>query len=236
MSFYRAIDSIRSSLYNQGYDPMDVDSVCEEAAEELSALIADIVAGALDEAESAGIQAGMKDFVAELTAIQMGDSFRITTTSGRHDYSTPKKMMLKSLLKNAKVAKDGSLYKRIPISDKGPNPTSSFDVDKSRNTHLEKVKNEINANIRSGGLGKDIGKAARDFASSFTGARENNKPAAGKRPVKAIVTASSKQNPDTQWVIPAKEMDAQDILEDVNQRLNRGIEDAMRLIYERYGR
>ena len=235
MSFYRVIDDIKTSLYNQGYDANDVEDACEEAAEELSASIADLVANALYDAESAGLQAGMKDFVAELTAIQSGDDFVITTHSGRKDFSSPERKMLNSLLKNAKVAKDGHLYKRIPIRDKS-SPTSSVDVDRRRQSQLEGLKAKISADIGRGGVGRDIGKTARDFASSFAATRAESKPVASKERSSTIRTVSSNQDANTDWVVPAKHKDASSILDEVNARLIDGISHTLRDIYERYTR
>lgn len=235
MSLYQVIDDIRSRLYGQGYEPYEIEDICETAAEYLSEMITDAVASALDEAERAGLESGMKDFVSDITAVQAGDTFLVVTKSGRTDYSTPKKRMRDALLKHAKVAKDGSRYARIPISDKGDRASSSFDVDKARSAHLEQVKSEIEADIRQGGIGRDIGKAARDYSSSFSAIRDQVK-AETRSPKRSntIRTVSSKQNPDTQWVIPPKHMDAADILSQVNLRLQDDIEHAKRQIYQEF--
>lgn len=235
MSFYRVVDDIRSSLHNRGYDRDYVDSICEEAAEALAGLVADVVAAALNDAEAAGLDAGIEDFVEELTAKQSGDTFVITTKSGRTNFSTPERKMLNSLLKNGKTAKDGSRYARIPINDKKV-PTSSFDVETQRQAHLTETKEQLDAGIRKGGLGQDIGKAARDFASSFAHIRKQAEPAKTRGRSSTIRTVSSKQDPNSQWVIPAKDKDAGSILQRINSQLEEELQNAMRAIYERYAR
>lgn len=234
MNFYRVIDDIRSYLYNRGEDMDYIESICEEAAEDLSGLIADSVSAALAEAENRGLESDMKDFAGDLTAVQSGDTFRIVTKSGKTNYSSPERKMLNSLLKNAKTAKDGSRYARIPIRDKKGPATNSMDVSKQRQAILEEQKAEIQADISQRGIGRDIGKAARDYASRFANPRSSDKTHSGSERSSTIRTVSSKQDPNSQWVIPAKDADATSILEDVNNQLVQSIQDAMRAVYERY--
>jgi hypothetical protein len=235
MSFYRVIDEIRSKLYSLGYEDYEVEDACEEAAESLASDIADFVASALESAERMGLEEGMKDFVSELTAIQAGESFVIVTKSGRTDYSTPERKMRDALLKNGKTAKDGSRYARIPVGNNKSIPTSSFDVDKNRQAHLEKVKDDILADIRMGGLGRDVGKAARDYANSFADARKQARQPRNPGDRSGNVrTVSSKQDANSQWVVPAKHLDATTILNKVNNELHDSIEAAMRDLYNEY--
>ena len=102
-----------------------IDDICDEVSREISMITSDILADAMNEAVNAGGDIGSIDFIDEIRAVRTGSSFDIITDSGKTDFTEPPFPMLPSLLKNAKVAKDGSLYKVIPIRQKGNNAKKS---------------------------------------------------------------------------------------------------------------
>ena len=234
-----ALQKLRVALLAAGYDSVDVGDMVREAASEISSAVADAVASALDKAESAGLDMGAVDFAAELTAVPSGEGFVITTDSGQSDFSEPPFPMLSHLLRGGKVAKDGSVYRRIPIprNRQSERPTTSYRATEQRDSILQSTKAKVNDAILGDHV-PDPAIAARSYAQAYSSTRptkvknRTRKPASG--PVD-IVTASSKQNPATQWVLPAKDHDMTAVLHDVNAELRQTFDAIIANILARYG-
>lgn len=227
------------TLVEMGYDRVDAADIARNAAVQISDQIADAVADALHRAEQAGVEMGAMDFAAELNAHQLGSSFAIDTDSGRTDFSEPPFPMLPHLLKAGKVAKDGSIYKRIPIPKNRPSKgmgTSSTQAVEQRASELEIAKQKVNDEVLSQSIMPDPMTAAKSYADAYRSARQPKKDRTRTQatgPVD-IVTASSKQNPATQWVLPAKDFDMTATLADINANLQQTIEEIIRSTIARY--
>ena len=114
------ISNLRQRLKMKNLSDAIVDSICTAASLDIGNATADILADAMSEAVQAGADVGSSEFISELQAVRSGPSFELTTSSGRTDFSEAPFPMLPRLLKNAKVAKDGSLYKVIPLKKTSP--------------------------------------------------------------------------------------------------------------------
>jgi hypothetical protein len=149
----------------------------------------------MKEAMEKAIQAGMEKrsikFIDELKPLP--GAFAIGTSTNRMDYSEPPFPMLPKLLQGGKLNKDGSgIYKIIPVGKPGKR---------------EKISDSLS----------DIDKAI--FVKRLEESKvQYNKivPDGSKQNFK---TASSKQNPQTQWIRPAKEADFTQTVFNINDEL-----------------
>jgi hypothetical protein len=115
--------------------------------------------------------------------------------------------MLPYLLKNAKPMKDGSgVYKVIPVGKPGIKPSIAKNiVDEQRRISVERLE------------------AARNRARSLA-------PAGSQ----IFRTATSKQDPNTQWVQKAKEKDFTEDVASINHNLRSAMDDAIHDIISTY--
>ena len=79
----------------------------------------------------------------------------------------------------------------------------------------------------------DAGRMTRDFAATTPKAKVDVQvtPAVGKE----FRTATSKQDPTTQWVKPARDINITNDLMDINSRMSAQITNATQTIIHRYG-
>ena len=234
-----ALQKLKFSLLSAGYESDDADDIVRQASVEISSAVADAVADALNQAEMSGLDMGAVDFAAELRAVSAGDNFTITTDSGLSDFSEPPFPMLSHLLRGGKVAKDGSVYRRIPIpkNRQSSRATTSYQANEQRSAMLQAAKDKLNDEILGNHI-PDPTMAAKSYASAYQSTRPTKirdrvrKTASG--PV-GIVTASSKQNPATQWVLPQKDHDMTGILADINANLRQTIDAIVANVLAEYG-
>jgi hypothetical protein len=234
------LNALRNFFRMSGLDMNDIEYTIELARQDIEDTINGIVNDALIEAASIGEQMGAQDFIAQLYAKQEGFNYRISTESGKTDFSEPPFPMLPKLLKNAKVAKDGTLYKNIPMRSKtlGSRPTSIIDMramaNDDRRAAMENRKAERAEARKSGTLVGTLSTAGFDKAKNFlVQKRQAAHEASAAGPV-SFKTATSKQNASTRWVIPEKKRDMTSILSDINNRMENDIQQAIRSIVQRY--
>lgn len=196
------LDRLRQTLLVKGLDEEVVFEIVQQAATEIHSALIDIAYDALVEVEQLAITSKSSKFATDIQLNISPNDISIDTASGRHDFSEPARQMLPSLLKSPKIAKDGSLYKRIPMKVKSISPGGLIEA--------HRALNEINAAkraalkdqaARSGELPTTQVSAGLDMAH-FQGNRKNSQTTEIK-----FKTASSKQSPDVNWVQPAKDLD-----------------------------
>lgn len=235
------LQKLKQRLLAAGYETEEVTAICSSVATEVGTQIADAVAQALSQAESAGAALGAQDFVAELGAVSVGDHFLVTTDSGQTDWSEPPFPMLPHLLKNAKTAKDGSRYQRIPIANKSVSTgTSSYDAIKDRQGQLDEAKAKLNESLSaSTNNTTDMTAPAQSYVEAYKASRAPKRDKEYKRRAPGgtaeIRTASSKQNPDSQWVRPGKDFNMTTTLADINANLQSTINEIIEQAISRYG-
>ncbi len=211
-----------------------IDQMIVEAREEITEAVSDILADAIDEAAELGEQMKAHEFVEELRAIRIGGSFKIITDSGRTDWSTPPRKMLPDLLKNAKVAADGSRYKVIPIKDKGV--TTEAIMQKLSN---KRRQNRLAQRDTKGQkANKTIGEQAAELAGAMYGTKASrNVPGRHDESSNTVThfrTASSKQDENTTWVHPGQKKDMTEDLRRINDTMLYKIDESVKQTIEKF--
>lgn len=234
------IARLRQRLRYKNLSESAIDEICDEAAAEISDTTSDILADAMNEAVNAGGDAMSIDFIDQIRAVRMGPSFQVTTDSGRTDFSEAPFPMLPGLLKNAKVAKDGSLYKVIPIKQKSGSGNNQ-QVGKTTEAAMQDINNARKAaKVARGQENRTVSSpdsmkgmdtvAAMQQMNKFRHTQVKEKT---REPTINFRTASSKQDPNTQWVHPGRKVDMSGALNDINANLQDNIDRAIDEIIKR---
>jgi hypothetical protein len=235
---------LRSSLLQKGIPEYRVNDICDQAASEMESDIMDAVSDAYEESVEHGVNLGAQNYMAELRPVHNGSTFRIISDSGRTDFSEPPFPMLSNLLKNAEMAKDGSLYKRIPVGKKTPSSSgkrvafSVFDVIADINQRRAEIKEQRRAKRKDKISDPMIG--AQRLADAIAVSRQRNSGTVQPKGVTSsyrapeIKTASSKQNPQQMWVRPARHLDMTGILMNINTMLENRIDSIIRSTIAKY--
>lgn len=185
---------------------------------DISSVIKSLVSSAISELQDLGVE----DAITHLELSGVSGYPELRSDTGNFDFSTPPTPMLPWLLKNAKVAKDGTLYKRIPIGGGGSK---------------EKRTKDISSGIDRMNSISPMEDMASEMAASFN---------AGATPIKKMVekqggevhfrTATSKQDPSKDWVLPSKEQNLSFQVQAINQRLRADIDLEVEAIIRGYRR
>ena len=239
MSVYFEVERLRSSLRNIQMPDSEASQICGSATDDISQILLDIVSNAVSEAVDYAVELGADKFVDDIQVLpDAGGLYRISTHSGTADYSKPRQEMLPSLLKNAKTSSDGNRYKVIPMRGKETKVERSMfsalqerqdAIDTARTVLREQAKNKKHAITDALGLNLSKQVAAAKMGSSTSTQRSGEVE---------FRTASDKQDAGTSWVIPEKEADMTEYLQNLNNRIldtaNGAIQDLMRSYYRSY--
>lgn len=199
------LDRLRAYLANRGVDESTIDNIVTRAAREIEAVSQEYGNRAIEEAVQIGAQKESADFINQLRLDTV--NFEVTTDSGQLEFNEPPRPMLPFLLKNAKPMKDGSgVYKVIPVGQSKNKPSFSKNIiDEQRRISAERIE----------------AAKARVRAIAPVGS-------------KVFKTVTSKQDPTTRWVQPAKEKDFTEDVKAINQDLKSSVDDAIRDIIRKY--
>ena len=216
--------------------------ICNEASKDISDAIFDIVADAMNEAVNAGGDAMSIDFIDEIRVSGFGGMFEITTDSGRTDFSEPPFPMLPKLLKNAKVAKDGSQYKVIPMKSKNTDPhdmavTTEAAIQNINNARIMAKKEKESLGSKGANLADVMhGTDTLTGIQSINSSRQKHKEIknSGSNGAVEFRTASSKQDPNTKWVNPGRKIDMSDVIRNINSNMQQQIDETILSIINRY--
>lgn len=234
------LDRLKNLLRLKNMPEHMAQEICQEASAEISDTVIDLISDAMSSAVSAGAEVDSSNFVREVMSVRHGHSFEIATKSGRENFSEPAFPMLPKLLANAKVAKDGSLFKVIPLKQKSSSSTLAVTTEeafKNINNSREILKEQRRAKMKESrtqsmnpleGL-EGIGPM---LASSQGEVRKMKETQRGPTNFK---TVSSKQDANAQWVKPAKDADLTGKLRDINSDLQQSIDMAIEQIMRKYG-
>jgi hypothetical protein len=166
------------------------------------------------------ISLGVQEADAHAYLVNIDDIPQIFSDSGSFDFSKPRTPMLPWLLKNGKVAKDGSIYKRIPIGS-------------GKNKETKKLSMGMEAMSEKGSLSS----ITEDIVSSFN----VSTPVIVEKTSEEVrfKTASSKQDPTENWVLPSKDdnisFEVQNINAQIRVKILEDIEDTLNSWREDYG-
>ena len=231
------ISRLRQSLRFKNLPEAIIDSICDEAAVEISDRTTDLLANAMSEAVEAGQSI---NFVEDIRSIRSGSSFDITTSSGKTDFSEAPFPMLPKLLANAKVAKDGSLYKVIPLKQKtsAPGRTQIFseqalkDIEVARqNAKIDRTNQGRGSSSPDAMKGMDTLSAMQVIAKSRQKQEKTSNASVQHVDFK---TVSSKQDQNTQWVNPGKKEDMGPVLRNINANLHDAIDSTIMDVIRKY--
>ena len=230
------IERLRLRLKFKNLSDSIINEICDDVSREIKIRTSDILADAMNEAVNAGGDIASVEFIDELRSVRSGASVDIITQSGRTDFSEPPFPMLPSLLKNAKVAKDGSLYKVIPIRQKSNNnnDTAMAVTTEAAYRNIENARREAKSKQEETfrqGSSPDAMKGVDTFSAmqAISVSRQKQSKARTKSndPAVSFRTASSKQDPSKQWVQPGKIVNMSNALNDINDRLHYDIDRAI---------
>lgn len=225
------IDKLRQRLRFKNLNESIIDSICDDVSREIGTTAVDLLANAAEEAVRAGQNSKSIEFINEVRIKQEGVGFAIGTESGKSNFSEPPFPMLPKLLKNGKIAKDGSQYKVIPIRAKGNKSnggrlaTTTEAALKGINEARQAAKQERDAMKEklNTSLSPDAMKGMSTFAAlqTINNARKSFPTMTQKstEPVVAFRTASSKQDATAKWVHPGRDANMDTVLHDINARL-----------------
>ena len=240
------VERLKRTLVFKGLTEDEASEIGQYASEDINTAISDLVDQALATAAEIGISMGADEFVEQLTLVPYGGFFKVSTSSGKTDFSLPPFPMLPKLLKNAETAEDGSQYKVIPIGGKSSGGKKrrltlfdvQQDINRQQQVEREQRKREMdearklsftgNARIFSG-LQK-----AQQFMARKRGESAMQEQEAKTETSVEFRTASSKQNPSVDWVLPGKDLNMTMILEDLNMQLENNVQSTVMSIVKGY--
>ena len=239
------VSRLRSYLTSLGVSYRDIDTVCDAAASDINEAILTIVSDAMTDAVAYAVDRDIDEFIEDIDVQDYGGMYQIITKSGKTDYSVPERQMLNSLLKNADVAPDGTRYKRIPIggstSEKRTMGKNIFDDQRELQSRIADARASLRENLRdnkssrSNSMTETFRKMVRENMAKrkqfYTAPRDKTSTGTPE-----IRTVTDKMDPETQWVIPAKDMDMTGYLVDINNRIQQEIYQTVTTIVTEYER
>lgn len=220
MSLYLDLERLRQALSRSQFSNIEIQYICDNAKGEIDEAILSIVSSAVGQAIDYAIDIGADEFVNDVQIVPESNGlYQISTHSGIMNYSKDKKEMLEHLLRNAKVSKDGSRYKVIPISQKETKVQHSMfstlqvrqdAMDESRKALRQQanLRREVMTDVLRTNLARQVSasQVVKNTLRTETGNKE-------------FRTASDKQDPSAAWVIPKKEADMSDYIYELNQSI-----------------
>lgn len=222
------LDRLRSNLGNWGWSPSEVDSIIEVAAEDINNIIVEAVSNATSEAITHAETIGAQDFIDDIDVIQQGSIYLVSTKSGNTDFSILRTENLPNLLKNAKTAVDGSRYKVIPMRDKKPRMgVSTFQSMSQQDRDVQAARSAITEKAQANRSAKATAMAdqfRQNLARTISVRRKDPAQSMGEPTFR---TASSKQDPSKDWVIPEIDRDMTQYLLDLNDRIKDTVQAAV---------
>lgn len=200
---------LRSVAMDSGIDYSTAYQISEEASSIIDEALDNLIQSSIQDAINYAEDMGAKEFAEDFIIVEVGGSKRIESRSGSFIYSNPEIKNLHNLVRNGEISKDGNKYKKIPVGK--PSIRSSLDQMRAQ----QNIQSETRRAMLSDTMGKRL-----NSVSSTMGERIRQRMATIKEdePVE-IKTASSKQDPNESWIIPAREIDLTDYMNNINREL-----------------
>jgi hypothetical protein len=203
------LDRLRVLLENKGLDSNTVETIVQKASLEIRDAFVYQGEAAMELAVEKGVDKTAPDFINELRLNAI--NLELTTDSGNMDFSTPPYPNLANLLRGAKPIKDGSgVYKVIPVGKPGFRPKVSSNIFDAQKQIMAERHEAANAN------------------------RKAVAPKGSKGSGQQFRTATSKQNANSQWVLPAQDKDFTQDVKDINEQLGKTMDDIIADIIQSY--
>lgn len=246
------LQRLKRTMSIKGFLDEEISYVVDLARQDIETAIDNLVSNAVQAAADAGMSKDAYDFVEQLEIKRTQGNVEIATTSGQTDFSLPPFPMLPNLLKNAKTAKDGSKYKVIPVggNSSGPKPSRRLtsysslsdvqqEINQQRQAEREsrrlalKEARELTFTGQSAGVFSGLQKARQFLKNRQVEEQQEEIKPKGQDEVQ-FRTASSKQNPAQDWVLPAVDRDMSKILSEINRQLDADIHSTVLNIVRQY--
>ena len=195
---------LREKLKSKGLSESAIENIVRQADFEIQQKMQDAMNSAMERAIEAGIDKESSQFINELRPAP--GAFLLETESGNTAFKEPPFPMLPHLLKNPRVAKDGSLYKVIPVgksSDSKPKVSNNI-FDAQKNINAQRIEEA-----------KDRKRPQKSGQQEFR-------------------TATSKQSAIRDWVIPEKTADFTEELKNINNDLQYQLEEIVSGVIQDY--
>lgn len=203
------LDKLRVTLENKGLDRVIIDGIIKNATNEIRDAFIYQGEAAMELAVEKGVEKRSADFINELRLSSI--NMELTTDSGNTDFSTPPYPNLANLLRGAKPMKDGSgVYKVIPVGKSGNRPKISSNIFEAQKQIMAERTEAANTAAR----------AVKPKGSKGTGQQ--------------FRTATSKQNSNSQWVLPAQDKDFTEDVKNLNTELTKTMDDIVTDIIQSY--
>jgi len=216
------IMQMSSYLSSLGLSPSEVQEYTDNASQEIHENLVDLVSNAVKESEMSADEMSADDFLKEIELDSSSGYVQIGTSSGKLDFSEPPYPMLPWLLKNPKVAKDGTLYKVIPIG------ASSGDQRSATVKDIDAAIKRLTGSSKASDMASSMA-SAFGMGGAVTKYKESE-----IKPAKAFRVASSKQDSSTDWVKPATNKDMTATVMSINARLRSDIDNLVDQVVNKY--
>ena len=213
------VNQLRAYLSVNGVPNQKIETLIDSINNSVQQRIASVLENGIYSASQRAEELKAKGFISEITVKPSAMGIEIATDSGNQDYSRQPFPMLDSLLARGKVAKDGSLYRTIPIGS----------ASKPMNTTVKDINSGVSAVREIKDKPRSLTEMVTNMAQSFgVGARPIVKTTEA-RPQGDITfrTASSKQDRNTRWVKPGYDADMAPILSEINASMAADIQEAI---------
>lgn len=238
LDYGNELSRLRHYLNNRDWTYAEIEEIIQLAARDIDDTVVDIVSNAIAETTEYAVDLGAEEFIEDMDVVEMGGGFMIATKSGRTDYSLPERKMLPSLLKNAEVSEDGTRYKKIPVGGKSKRqmPRDIFTMMQQKQEAIRKARDDLrhyHEELRSSRANQMVQQFRGTLQKRLEESRAQMKSNPAPKDVE-IRTASEKQDPNTSWVIPAREMDMTGYIMDMNRRIQESINYSIDLIIDSY--
>lgn len=220
----REIARLRSIAMDSGVDYSTAYQISDEASSLIDEAIDDLLQSAIQDAINYAEDMGAKEFAEDFIVVEVGGSKRIETRSGGFIYSNPEIKNLPNLIRNGKIAKDGSKYNKIPVGK--PSIRSSFDQ--------MRAQQNVQSETRKAMLSDTMGKRLNSISDTMRNRIRERMAAIDKEKDVEIKTASSKQDPNESWVVPARDIDLTDYINNINRELEIATESVIIDIVENF--
>lgn len=217
-----------------------VEQVIDEASAEINELILDVIESAVAEAIDYAAEIGAEEFIEEIDVVPVGGFYQVSTITGRTDYSTDERKMLPDLLRDAPTNPETGIKSRvIPIGNAGGAKVYGdiFSVLQDRQRKISEARMALIDNDLNNRSERAAAVAARFrdvLARNLAAARPRRKFENKTIQNPEFRTASSNQDPDTQWVYPAKEMDLTGYLMDLNKQVEQSMTEGILFVIDAY--
>lgn len=221
------IADLRYRLSAKGVRGVELDDIIRSVEQEIGSSVTGIVEEAVREIEAYGLDIGADKFLSEIKLDASTGYVQISTESGQLDYSMPPLPMLPWLLNNAKIAKDGSRYRIIPVGSSGQVSSRNKPVARDISAGLDALSSEpMNATNMAQQMAVAFGVA------SSIGSSDRQEPVSLQKPEFRV--ASDKQDGSKQWILPAKNLDMGSVIMTVNDRIRSSVDKVCDEIIGRY--